>query len=80
MKKVYKAFGDHPILRGFDYTFKTGERIGIVGRNGTGKTTFLNLITGKRAGRFRKDQCWRYHRLWLLLAAGTAADRRQTRD
>jgi len=46
MKKVYKSFGDFPILKGFDYTFKTGERIGIVGRNGTGKTTFLNLITG----------------------------------
>src|SRR5205814_2024839 len=46
MKKVYKSFGDQPILKGFDYTFKTGERIGIVGRNGTGKTTFLNMITG----------------------------------
>jgi ATP-binding cassette subfamily F protein uup len=46
MKKVYKGYGDLKILKGFDYTFKTGERIGIVGQNGSGKTTFLNLITG----------------------------------
>jgi ATP-binding cassette subfamily F protein uup len=47
MKKVYKAYDDLKILKGFDYTFKTGERIGIVGKNGIGKSTFLNLITGK---------------------------------
>jgi ATP-binding cassette subfamily F protein uup len=47
MKKVYKSYDDFNILKGFDYTFKTGERIGIVGKNGIGKTTFLNLITGK---------------------------------
>ncbi len=46
MKKVYKSFDEKNLLRGFDYTFKTGERIGIVGKNGSGKTTFLNLITG----------------------------------
>jgi ATP-binding cassette subfamily F protein uup len=45
-KKVYKSFGDKKILSGFDYTFRTGERIGIVGKNGCGKTTFLNLVTG----------------------------------
>lgn len=44
MKKVYKSYDDFKILKGFDYTFKTGERIGIVGKNGIGKTTFLNLI------------------------------------
>jgi ABC transport system ATP-binding/permease protein len=47
LKKVYKAYGERQILRGFDYTFKTGERIGIVGMNGAGKSTFLNIITGK---------------------------------
>ncbi|MBK5285950.1 MAG: ABC-F family ATP-binding cassette domain-containing protein, partial [Bacteroidia bacterium] len=47
MKKVYKSYGDTKILSGFDYTFKKGERIGIVGKNGVGKTTFLNIITGK---------------------------------
>ncbi|MEY4876279.1 MAG: hypothetical protein RL708_1428 [Bacteroidota bacterium] len=44
MKKVYKAYGDLEILKGYDYTFKKGERIGIVGPNGVGKSTFLNLI------------------------------------
>ncbi len=44
MKKVYKSFGENkPILKGFDYTFKRGERIGIVGKNGVGKSTFLQI-------------------------------------
>ena len=43
---VSKAFKDKKILDGFDYTFKKGERVGIIGKNGTGKSTFLNLLTG----------------------------------
>jgi len=43
-KKVYKSFGDKKILTGFDYTFKRGERVGIVGQNGTGKSTFLQML------------------------------------
>ncbi len=43
MKKVNKAFGDKLIMKGFDYTFKRGERIGIVGKNGVGKSTFLKI-------------------------------------
>ncbi|MCF7560334.1 ABC-F family ATP-binding cassette domain-containing protein [Sabulilitoribacter multivorans] len=42
---VSKAFKDKTILKGFDYTFKKGERVGIIGKNGTGKTTFLNILT-----------------------------------
>ena len=45
LKKVYKSYGDLKILNGFDYTFKNGERIGIIGDNGVGKSTFLNIIT-----------------------------------
>lgn len=46
LKKVYKQYGDKIILKGFDYTFKKGERAGIVGKNGTGKSTFLNILQG----------------------------------
>ena len=45
LKKVYKSYGDQVILKGFDYTFKRGERIGILGKNGCGKSTLLNIIT-----------------------------------
>jgi ABC transport system ATP-binding/permease protein len=46
MKKVYKSYGDKVILKGFDYTFKKGERLGIVGKNGAGKSTFINMVQG----------------------------------
>ena len=46
MKKVYKSFGEKTILKGFDYTFKKGERVGIVGKNGAGKSTFIDIIQG----------------------------------
>jgi len=42
---VKKTQGTQPVLNGFDYTFKSNERIGIIGRNGCGKSTFLNLLT-----------------------------------
>lgn len=42
---VTKKYGDKTIINKFDYVFKKGERIGIIGKNGTGKTTFLKLIT-----------------------------------
>ena len=46
MKKVYKSFGEKQILKGFDYTFKKGERVGVVGKNGAGKSTFIDIIQG----------------------------------
>lgn len=49
LKKVYKSYGDLHLLKGFDYTFKKGERIGIVGPNGVGKSTFINIIQGIEA-------------------------------
>jgi ATP-binding cassette subfamily F protein uup len=43
MKKINKSYGDKLLIKGFDYTFKKGERIGIVGKNGAGKSTFLKI-------------------------------------
>ncbi|MBL0269319.1 MAG: ABC-F family ATP-binding cassette domain-containing protein [Chitinophagaceae bacterium] len=46
LKKVYKSYGEKVLLKGFDYTFKKGERIGVVGKNGVGKSTFINILQG----------------------------------
>ena len=45
MHKVSKAFKDTVILNQFDYNFQRNDRIGIIGKNGTGKSTLLNLLT-----------------------------------
>lgn len=45
MNNVSKSYGDITVLKNFDYIFKKGERIGIIGKNGIGKSTFLNMIT-----------------------------------
>lgn len=47
LDKVSKKFEELTILDGFSYTFQKGERLGIVGNNGTGKSTFLNILTEK---------------------------------
>jgi len=49
LHSVSKSFGDKNILEKFEYNFQKGERIGIIGKNGTGKSTFLNMITGSIA-------------------------------
>ncbi len=46
LHKLKKSFDTKVILDGFDYVFTKGERIGIIGKNGTGKSSFLNILTG----------------------------------
>ncbi|MGV3460136.1 MAG: ABC-F family ATP-binding cassette domain-containing protein [Flavobacterium sp.] len=45
LHNISKEFKDKKILENFSYNFKRGERIGIIGKNGTGKSTFLNILT-----------------------------------
>ena len=44
---ISKSFNDHPVINSFSYIFKKGDRIGVAGKNGTGKSTLLNIITGR---------------------------------
>ncbi|MFD1095216.1 ABC-F family ATP-binding cassette domain-containing protein [Salegentibacter chungangensis] len=46
LHNIGKSYGDKLLLDGFDYNFNRGERVGIIGKNGTGKSTFLNILTG----------------------------------
>ncbi|QBQ42932.1 ABC-F family ATP-binding cassette domain-containing protein [Sphingobacterium psychroaquaticum] len=45
IENISKSFGSNTLITNFSYTFKKGDRIGLAGKNGTGKSTFLNLIT-----------------------------------
>ena len=46
IKNVSKSYGDKVILKDFTYFFNRFEKAGLIGRNGYGKTTLLNIITG----------------------------------
>lgn len=46
LHKVGKSYDQKVLLKHFDYVFQRGERVGIVGKNGTGKTTLLHMIAG----------------------------------
>jgi ATP-binding cassette subfamily F protein uup len=45
--KVTKSFGDVKITDHFDYNFQRKEKLGVVGKNGTGKTTFVKMLLGE---------------------------------
>jgi len=47
MHNISKYFDDKFLFKNFSYSFQRGERLGIIGKNGTGKSTFLNILTGK---------------------------------
>jgi ATP-binding cassette subfamily F protein uup len=46
IKHISKSFGDKKVISGFSHNFNRFEKAGLIGRNGTGKTTLLNIITG----------------------------------
>ncbi len=59
LRSVTKNFGEKKILDAFSYIFRKRERLGIIGENGVGKTTFLELITGAQqavSGEITKSQ------------------------
>jgi len=45
LENISKAFSTNKVIAGFSYVFKKGDRIGVAGKNGTGKSTFLNILT-----------------------------------
>ena len=47
IKNLSKAYGNKVLIQGFNYVFKRYEKVGIAGPNGSGKTTFLKLLTGE---------------------------------
>ena len=60
-RNVYKSFGDKKILEKFNLRILRGDRIGILGRNGSGKTTFLRMLVGELdpdAGTIRRQKDW----------------------
>lgn len=48
LHNISKSYGNKTLFKGINYNFQKGERLGIIGKNGTGKSTFLNLISGSQ--------------------------------
>ncbi|MGP7818076.1 ABC transporter ATP-binding protein [Niallia sp. 01092] len=46
VKQLSKSYGAHPVVKGIDLTINKGEIFGFLGRNGAGKSTFINMLTG----------------------------------
>jgi ATP-binding cassette subfamily F protein uup len=49
LENIYKSFDDKQLIQNFSYIFTPEDRVGIVGKNGVGKSTLMNLITGRLA-------------------------------
>tara|TARA_Y100001972_G_scaffold121577_1_gene165800 strand:- start:2377 stop:4254 length:1878 start_codon:yes stop_codon:yes gene_type:complete len=47
LENISKTYGERILLDNFSYTFKKGDRIGVVGKNGIGKSTFLDILSGR---------------------------------
>ncbi|WP_353722440.1 ribosomal protection-like ABC-F family protein [Dyadobacter sp. 676] len=63
LENVSKGFGGRELIKNFEYTFRRGDRIGVVGKNGMGKSTLLNMITGELqpdAGRITTGETVRF--------------------
>src|ERR687894_1847637 len=49
LSEIYKSYSAHDILRGLTFQINPNEKVGLVGRNGAGKTTAFRIITGEEA-------------------------------
>lgn len=56
LKNAQLAFGHHPLLDGADLILEAGERVGLIGRNGTGKSSLLKVLAGLQV--LDDGQCW----------------------
>ena len=77
LKGISCEFGDYKVLENVTFTAYTGDRIGIVGDNGCGKTTLLNIISGRTDDLYTGGECLRYSGDIGCLSQKTGEDNRQ---